>query len=146
MCVNCDYPGLLELAGLEPTAKRLMVLEAIGNNKYPLTAADIYRSVERSHSINRVTVYRILELLVEGNLVERLSTGGRAAHFGMAPNENHDPHPHFFCTSCGRVHCLTPGSLDISSNKLKKTFPGEIRRIEVRVDGLCPDCLQSRSH
>jgi Fur family ferric uptake transcriptional regulator len=146
MCVNCDYPGLLEMSGLEPTENRLRVLEAIGNSTYPLTAAKIYCLVERSQAINRVTVYRILDLLVEADLVERISTGGRAAHFGMAPNENHAPHPHFFCTSCGRVDCLTPGSFDISSNKLKKTFSGEIRRIEIRADGLCPDCLQSRSN
>ncbi len=142
MCINCDYQALLESAGIEPTKNRVRVLEVIGNNRYPLSAADICRTVERSRSINRVTVYRILDLLVNHKLVERLSTGGRAAHFGLAPNEHHQPHPHFFCTSCGRMVCLNPGSLDISTESLKKTFAGEIQRIEVRVDGLCQGCLQ----
>ena len=142
MCVHCDYRGLLELAGLEPTTKRIRVLETVGNSRFPLAAADIYRIVGRSHSINRVTVYRILELLVEGKVVERLSSGGRAAYYGMAPNDHHAPHPHFFCTGCGRMNCLTPSSLDISADTLTKTFPGEIQRIEIRVDGLCSTCLQ----
>ncbi|NNK57701.1 MAG: transcriptional repressor [Desulfofustis sp.] len=146
MCVNCDYRDLLESAGLEPTTNRVRVLEIIGNNQFPLTAADIFTTVERSHSINRVTVYRILELLVDHKLVERLSAGGRAAHYGLAPNDNHAPHHHFFCTRCGRMDCLNPGSLDLSSDRLRKTFSGEIERIEIRVDGVCRNCLKSSVH
>lgn len=144
--MNCDYQELLESAGLEPTGNRVRVLEVIGNNRFPLTAADILATVERSHSINRVTVYRVLELLVEHKLVERLSAGGRAAHFGLAPNDNHAPHHHFFCTRCGRMDCLNPGSIDLSSDMLQKTFTGQIDRIEIRVDGVCSSCLKSASH
>jgi Fur family ferric uptake transcriptional regulator len=146
MCANCDYHDLLESAGLEPTANRVRVLEIIGNNQFPLTAADIFVTVERSHSINRVTVYRILDLLVDHKLVERLSTGGRAAHYGLAPNDNHAPHHHFFCTRCGRMDCLNPGSIDLSSDMLRKTFSGQIERIEIRVDGICRNCLKSAAH
>jgi len=142
MCRNCDYQDLLESSGVEATRNRIHILEVIGNNHYPLTATDVFNTVERNHSINRVTVYRILDLLVEKQLVERLSTGGRAAHFGMAPNENHVSHPHFYCTNCGQMDCLNPESLNISSDNLKKTFPGEIQRIEIRVDGVCRSCLR----
>ena len=61
---------------------------------------DIFKTLERSSSINRVTVYRILDLLVDHGVVDRLSTGGRAAYYGLAPNEYHKPHPHFYCKSC----------------------------------------------
>jgi len=141
MCDNCDYRELLEAAGLDATRNRIDVLEVIGSNRYPLTAMDIYRTVERSHAINRVTVYRILDLLVETNIVERLSTGGRAAHFGMAPNKHHAPHPHFYCTRCGQMDCLNPESLNISSKHLLRTFTGKIERIEIRVNGVCRKCL-----
>ena len=78
MCMECDYRSLLESVGLEPTGNRIRVLEVIGNNRFPLTAAEIFSTVERNQSINRVTIYRILELLVDYKLVERLSAGGRA--------------------------------------------------------------------
>ncbi|MGA7276524.1 MAG: transcriptional repressor [Desulfocapsaceae bacterium] len=142
MCQNCNYKNLLERAGLDATRNRLHVLEVIGNNHYPLTAADVYKTVERSHPVNRVTVYRILDLLVQRRIVERLSTGGRAAHFGLAPNEYHQAHPHFYCTHCGQMDCLSPESLDITSENLEKTFSGEIGRIEIRVDGICRTCLK----
>jgi Fur family ferric uptake transcriptional regulator len=142
MCARCDYERLLNAADLEPTDNRLRVLEVVGNNSYPLSAADIYQTLERTCSINRVTVYRILELLVSNNLVDRISTGGRAFYYGMAPNENHRPHPHFYCTRCGQMDCLTPDSLNVDSNVLRKTFPGRIDKVEVRVDGICKNCMK----
>ena len=102
MCENCNYENILGASGLEATVNRIHILEAIGNNNYPLTAADIFKIVDRMQSINRVTVYRILDLLVENKILERLSVGSRAAYYGLAPNENHAPHPHFTVPNAAR--------------------------------------------
>jgi len=142
MCENCNYTKILEQSDLEPTANRVQVLEVIGNTPYPLSAADIYATISRHQAINRVTVYRILDLLVEKDILERLSTGGRAAHFGLAPNEHHARHAHFYCTRCGQMDCLQPQSMSVDTGNLQKTFPGEIDRIEIRVDGTCKNCLK----
>lgn len=146
MCKNCNYETILGDSGLETTDNRLRILEAIGNNSYPLTATDIYKIVDRMQSINRVTVYRILDLLVDKNILERLHVGSRSAYYGLAPNENHVPHPHFYCTRCGQMDCLNAESIDINADSLRKTFPGEIRRVEVRVDGICKNCLKGDPH
>ena len=61
-------------------------------------------------------------------LVERISTGGRAAYFGLAPNEHHRPHPHFYCKRCGQMECLNPESLTLDSDAFGKTFPGPDRQ------------------
>jgi len=145
MCQDCDYKNILGAVGLDPTVHRLQVLETIGNNNYPLTAMDIFKIVDRTRSMNRVTVYRILDLLVEKNVLERLSVGSRAAYYGLAPNENHAPHPHFYCTACGQMDCLNSAAVDVNAESLKKTFPGEIQRVEVRVDGICKNCLKQQS-
>ena len=142
MCNQCNYERLLNTADLDATDNRFRVLEVVGNNSYPLSAADIFKTLERSCSINRVTVYRILDLLVAHELVDRISTGGRSFYYGMAPNENHHPHPHFYCKRCGQMDCLTPDSLNVDSNSLWKTFPGRIDKVEVRVDGICKNCMK----
>lgn len=142
MCHQCDYEQLLISADLEATQNRMRVLEVVGNNSFPLSAADIYKILERSSTINRVTIYRILDLLVEHNIVERISTGGRAAYFGLAPNDYHDPHPHFYCKSCGQMDCLDPESLNVDTDSLWRTFAGRIDKVEVRVDGICKNCLK----
>jgi Fur family transcriptional regulator, ferric uptake regulator len=142
MCHQCDYRKMLASSDLEATENRLHVLEVVGNNRFPLSAADIFSTLERSTSINRVTVYRILDLLVDHEIVERLSTGGRAAYYGLAPNEYHKAHPHFYCKSCGQMDCLNPESLSVDTNPLWKTFPGRIDKVEVRVDGICKNCIK----
>jgi Fur family ferric uptake transcriptional regulator len=142
MCRNCDYAALLESASMTLNENRLSVLEAIGNNSYPLSAADIFRIVERHRPINRVTVYRILDLLVEHGLVERLSTGGRSFYYGLAPNAHHQPHPHFYCQRCGQMDCLNPDSLVVDTRRFSDTFAGKVEKVEVRLDGVCKNCMR----
>ncbi|MBI5062266.1 MAG: transcriptional repressor [Desulfatitalea sp.] len=140
MCLNCDYRQLLSQAGLETTAHRLRVLEVVGGNTGPLNAQEIFETLRRGLPINRVTVYRILETLVQHGLLERLS-GGRAFYYGLAPNTHHRPHPHFFCRRCGRMDCLRPEAIALDLQPLERTFPGQIENVAVRVDGVCQRCL-----
>ncbi len=142
MCHHCNYAEMLSNAGLSITGHRLRILEVVGNNNNPLSAADIFETLRRSCSINRVTVYRILETLVGKGIVERLSGGGRAFFYGLAPNARHHPHPHFYCRQCGRMDCLHPGSIAMDLAAFRRIFPGRIQHVEVRVDGVCQGCLR----
>lgn len=142
MCIHCDYEAMMTEAGLGPTQKRLRVLEIIGNNNFPLSAADIHDTLAKNGPINRVTVYRILDLLVEKKLVDRIATGGRSACYGMAPSEQHQAHAHFYCTVCGRMDCLSPESLSVEFHRFEATFPGRIDKLEMRLDGVCKECLK----
>lgn len=142
MCHQCSYQQLLTAANLDVTPNRIDVLEVVGDNSFPLSASDIYQILKRRSSINRVTVYRILDLLVDQGVVERLSTGGRAFYYGLAPNENHRQHPHFYCKECGQMDCLNPASLSVDTRPLWNTYPGRIDKVEIRVDGICKNCLK----
>lgn len=143
MCHQCDYADLLTARGIGVTRNRLRVLEIIGNHNFPLSAGDIYQTLAGHASINRVTVYRILDLLVDRGLVQRLSGGGRSFVYGLAPSEHHPAHPHFFCKSCGHMECLKPQSLSVDTEPMQRTFMGVIENVEVRVDGVCKTCLQT---
>ena len=143
MCQHCDYSKFLEASGLGHTPNRQRVLEVIGNNSSPLSAQQIFDTLSRCDNINRVTVYRILELLVDKGLVERINGGGRSFVYGLAPNENHPAHPHFYCKSCCNLECLNPQSLNVDLQHMQRTFAGLIENVEVRVDGVCKNCLKS---
>ncbi len=142
MCRHCDYPGMLGNSGLESTPNRLNVLEVIGNNSCPLTAREIHDILKRHDDINAVTVYRILNLLVEKGLVERISSGDQSRRYGLAPNLHHRSHAHFYCRQCKRLECLHPESLQVDIESLKKTFHGVIENTQVRIDGICKNCLK----
>ena len=142
MCYRCNYMSLLENRGLDYTPNRFRVLEIIGNSSSPLSVQEIHETLSRSRNLNRVTVYRILELLVEKQLVERISGGDRSFHYGLAPNANHPRHAHFYCRECGNIECLDPESLNLDMESLERTFPGLIEKTEVRLDGICKNCLK----
>jgi Fe2+ or Zn2+ uptake regulation protein len=70
---------LISGANLEATSNRVHVLEVVGENRFPLSASDIYKILKRSSTINQVTVYRILDLLVEKELW--IASARAAGHF-----------------------------------------------------------------
>ena len=142
MCYNCDYENLIRQSGLEPTIRRMMVFEVVGNSPQPLSVDEVVDTVNRTRPVNRVTVYRILDLLVKKKLVERISTGGRSFLYGIAPNDNHRSHPHFYCKVCGAMECLSPESVNMDMGSLERTYPGVIDRAELRFDGICKNCLK----
>jgi Fur family ferric uptake transcriptional regulator len=141
MCDRCDYEGLLRARDLERTLNRLRILEIVGSSPHPLSAQEVFALASCGQNINRVTVYRILDLLVEKRLLEKISAGDRSFRYGLAPNAHHSRHAHFYCTGCGRMECLSPGSPRVDMAPLESTFAGMIDRVEIRLDGICETCL-----
>ena len=141
MCQRCNYTELLEGSHLPSTPNRLTILEIIGNSSFPLSPQEIYKKVRSSHPMNRVTLYRILDLLVRNELLEKISSGDRSFRYGMAPSANHPEHPHFFCNQCGNMECLDPEALRLDIEALRKTFPVLIQKVEIRLDGICKNCM-----
>ncbi|MBC7358213.1 MAG: transcriptional repressor [Desulfacinum sp.] len=141
MCERCDYSGLLRAVGLRPTLHRLAVLRVVGAAPAPMTAQDVYEAVQTDRPINRVTVYRVLDSLVESGLVEKISAGDRSFRYGLAPNEHHPRHAHFFCRQCGLMACLPPESLPVPWQDASGALPGVAEKVEIRVDGICEQCL-----
>ncbi|MCU0586933.1 MAG: transcriptional repressor [Syntrophobacteraceae bacterium] len=142
MCQRCDYPELLQHAALAPLPNRVAVLEIVGNSPSPLSTQEIFDIVRRSQRMNRVTLYRILDLLVEKDLVHRISAGDRSFRYGLAPNANHPRHPHFYCSRCGNMECLAPEAVNVDTRSLERTFPALIQKVEIRLDGVCRSCLK----
>ncbi|MBF0223880.1 MAG: transcriptional repressor [Desulfobacterales bacterium] len=144
MCHLCNYEEILQDSGLEVNANRILILQIIGNSTKPLNAKEILEIISRTQNINSVTVYRILELLVEHKALEKISSGDRSFRFGLAPNKNHQHHPHFYCTKCGNMECLSPEVISINIDSFEKFFSGIIDKTELRLDGICINCLTSK--
>jgi Fur family ferric uptake transcriptional regulator len=144
MCKHCDYPRMLEVRGVDPTPLREAVLRSVGEEQRPLSAAEIMAAVQDRMSINKATLYRILDLLVEKGLVKRLSAGDRAFRYGMGETQNHPDHPHFVCSACGMMECLGPHLLPSDVKNLGNKGNRVINNVELRFEGICESCLQNR--
>ncbi|MEJ5349236.1 MAG: transcriptional repressor [Desulfosoma sp.] len=142
MCERCDYRKFLEKVEIRPTKHRLAVLQILGNAPHPLTAQEVFEALQPHCTINRVTVYRVLESLVEGGVVEKISAGDRSFRYGLAPNEHHPQHAHFYCRLCGFMACLPPEKLpSFFHDDSTPSLPGVVEKYEIRLDGICHRCL-----
>jgi len=128
----------LEKAGLEVTEHRVRVLMAVGNTSYPSSAPEILARVRARQDINRVTVYRILDLLVEHEVLNRLSLGEKSQRFCLREKDE-DEHPHFHCTRCDRYLCLHAADLPFDPQALA-SLPLDVRHVDIRLEGICPAC------
>jgi len=128
---------MLKDARLYCTEPRLAILQVLMQTARPLRQDQIAEQLPL-RTLNKVTVYRTLESLIEVGLVHRAFTYQRAWHFELANHcTEHQCHPHFTCTNCGVTHCL----MDILLPMAKVSQKGfVVSRQQVRLEGLCPAC------
>jgi Fur family ferric uptake transcriptional regulator len=128
----------LEQTGLEPTLNRILVLSAVAAGQWPMTAAEVHAEVLREHRINRVTVYRILDLLAEKGAVNRFSSTERAQHYCVGRD-----HSHFHCTGCGSVQCIANEKLHFDETAVANALNLAVSHVDLHLEGLCPACARA---
>ncbi|QJT11106.1 Fur family transcriptional regulator [Oceanidesulfovibrio marinus] len=133
---------LLAEAGIEDTPLRHQVVRLLSEADRPLAAPDILELVRREQSINKVSLYRILDLLVEHGLVRRLSSPAppdRAFRYCL-PGGGKPHHCHFYCTRCRKMECLDCTEAPAVLERLASGRGLVVMSSDIRLDGLCAEC------
>jgi Fur family transcriptional regulator, ferric uptake regulator len=141
IAVKENIDKLLSSVKLKKTEPRRMVLGVLLNAAQPQTADEIVLSIGKAGP-NRVTVYRTLENLAEAGLVHKAFVGERSQYYELADKcTEHQCHPHFVCTGCGKTSCM----LNVSVSMPTSAPAGfVIQRQQVRLQGLCPKCNHAK--
>lgn len=128
---------IIQDAGLRPTANRLVVLEALLKSDNPLSHQELLNALSSTQEFDRVTLYRVLDWLLEHDIVHKVAGDNRAWRFQLNSTNASHRHAHFQCTECGKVYCLD----DVSPRtpKLPKDFRAV--SIELNIKGRCGNCL-----
>jgi len=129
---------LLRSSGLRCTPARDAVLAFLARQGRPLAHREIARA-RCLAAIDRVTLYRTLTALAEAGLVHRVQDGTGAWRFcAHVRNGRRCPanHPHFQCTRCGRMRCLTDQTLPRVAVRARERVTGK----QLVVYGLCSAC------
>lgn len=138
-----DMAAMLEEAGVEPTAVRLAVGQVLAGGERALPAGDILRKVREAMPVNKVTLYRILDLFVRQGLASRHSSGDRAFRYCLGPRFSGRAHGHAYCLRCGRMECL-PATRDlVDIVALGRSLDMDVIGVEVRIDGICAACRRA---
>ena len=128
--------ALIRATGERLTAPRVKVLAALLEAGEARSHQEIERALG-SPPVDRVTLYRVLEWLVDYGLAHRVAGSDRVWRFSIA-GEGSASHAHFACNRCGKVLCLD----ELSPRRIAPTVPQGCRpqRVELTVTGLCADC------
>lgn len=97
-----SHSALLRQRGLKDTLPRRAVLRVLSAVKKPLSVMEIFQRLQQEdHAIGLVTVYRVVDALVDVQLLHR-HPGEGSVSFCTIPDV-HGHHILLHCTSCERV-------------------------------------------
>lgn len=131
--------ALLREAGLRCTAARIAVVQSLSDHQSPMSSNEVADDLAE-FGFDKSTIYRSLTELEESGLLVRLELGESVRRYELLPQgEDADPpHPHFVCTNCGTVLCLTGYHVDVVPDRGKGKLPMELT--EVLLKGRCESC------
>jgi Fur family transcriptional regulator, ferric uptake regulator len=130
----------LARAGLRRGGARERVIELLASESCALSAVEIEDAL-RAHGrqIGRATIYRVLDLLLEHGLVERVELGDGQARFERAqPSGEH--HHHLVCEQCGRLVAFDDAGLERAIDRLSERLGVRVDSHEVLLRGACSRC------
>lgn len=130
----------LSQAGLKRGASRERVIELLATKPCALSAVEIEDELRANgRPTGRASVYRVLDLLVEHGLVERLEVGDGQARFERShPDGEH--HHHLVCDRCGRLVAFDDPGLERAIGRLSERLGVRIDSHDVLLRGACQRC------
>ena len=120
------FKALIHKAGSRSTPARIAVLKILSEAKKPMSHGELADCLQ-TRNFDRATVFRNLTDLTEVGLLSRIDLGDHIWRFELKAC-----HPHFVCTDCGDVSCLSENDIQVST-KLAAIS-------EVLLKGQCHDC------
>lgn len=124
------------------TIARTAISNILNKAKKPIDAVEIIEKLKRKNiRIDRVTVYRNINLLVNKGLVCKVEFNEGKYRYESASLPHHH---HIICTQCGKINDIESDSLHNEIDKISKTvcvnFNFEIKEHKVEFFGKCKTC------
>lgn len=128
----------LDRAGVRLTSPRRKLAALIGRREGHFTAADLLKDAGRRRmGIGRATVFRLLELLSEQGLVERIDLpDGTHAYIPCEPTHHH----HLVCLYCGATTGVDDCGIEAVTREAARRSGFKIEQHRLELFGRCPDC------
>ncbi|MDE6086733.1 MAG: transcriptional repressor [Muribaculaceae bacterium] len=125
--------------GVRPTANRILVVRELMTATHPVSLADLVLSLQ---TMDKASIFRVLELFAEKEIVHVIEDGSRSLKYEMCHNNDHhdinDQHAHFYCERCKETFCLE----EIKVPVITTPEGFHVRTINFVLKGLCPKCSE----
>lgn len=131
------YLEMLARRDIQPTAIRLLVLDAMMQARQSVSLADLDNALD---TVDKSTIYRTLTLFLGHHLIHSIDDGTGSFKYAVCSDDCScgvaDLHTHFHCENCNRTFCFT--NLPAPMVNLPEGFT--INSINYVLKGLCPEC------
>lgn len=140
-----QFKEILRQHGLKVTSQRILVLETIANHPGEhLTAEEIHDMArEKYPEIGLATIYRTLQVLVDLQVIDRVSFDDGVVRYELGTAEKNGSrhhHHHAICRCCGKVISFEGDLLEKLEQALYDTMGFVVTDHEVRLTGYCRKC------
>ena len=132
--------AVLARAGRQRGGARERVIELLARQPCALSAVEIEDELRaRGEATGRASIYRVLDLLVEHGLAERVTVGqGQARFETVDPTGEH--HHHLICERCGRLVAFDDPGLERAIDRVGQRLGMRVERHDVLLRGACERC------
>ena len=132
------FPTLIRQRGYRLTPQRQLVMQAIHALGGHCTPEEVYQQVHgKTPAINRATIYRTLEFLLELGLVTTGHLKGNTLIYELAEQS---PHHHLVCQYCNHVELINHAQVAPLFNEIERDFAFHVNTDHLVLFGVCATC------
>ncbi|MAO72089.1 MAG: hypothetical protein CMD02_06250 [Flavobacteriales bacterium] len=130
---------LLSNCGLRKTTFRKKLLKLFQDSETTLTVEDIKKKIGNNN--DKVTIYRALSTFEKSGLIHQVPDKNKLSRYALCnskckPSNQAYQHAHFICDYCDNTFCIE----ELEFPKIKKIKGFEFKKLELIIQGSCPNC------
>jgi Fur family ferric uptake transcriptional regulator len=119
---------------------RRAVVGLLGRQDCCLTAQEIFDRLRgEGRQVGIASVYRVLDLLSDKGLVQRIDVGGGSARYEPV-HASGEHHHHLVCDDCGKVEAFADDELELVLGRVENRTGYSVAAHDVVLRGACADC------
>jgi Fur family ferric uptake transcriptional regulator len=130
----------LRASGYRTGSARQAVVSVLARGDCCRTVPEIATELRAAgREVGIASVYRVVDLLAEQNLVQKLDLGDGRAHYERLELAD-DHHHHLVCNECGRVEPFADDELEAALRRVERETGFAVASHDVLLRGACDDC------
>jgi len=137
-----QFSNYLKKKGLKITSQRLLVAEKIFGIQDHFTVDSLAEQLkDRRQEISRATIYRIVSVMVEADLLTEHNFGQNAKYYEHIPGHEH--HDHILCLDCGRIDEFVNDRIEELQEQIAAQFGYQLADHSLNLYGRCKELQES---
>jgi Fur family transcriptional regulator, ferric uptake regulator len=131
---------VLARAGMKRGGARERIVDLLAREPCALSAVEIEDALRaQGKPTGRASIYRVLDLLVDHGLVERVAVGQGLSRFERS-EAGGEHHHHLVCERCGRLVAFDDPALERAIDNLSERLGVRVEHHDVVLRGACEQC------